>query len=74
MRLKANKMGYSLNQRGLYHGVIRNPSHRQEKLERGMIPPSVNILPRSHPVLFAGQILASETEKEIFKILGELHL
>ncbi|KAJ3556163.1 hypothetical protein NM688_g2180 [Phlebia brevispora] len=37
MRLKANKMGYSLNQRGLYHGVVRNPSNRLEKLEKGQI-------------------------------------
>ncbi|OSX58463.1 hypothetical protein POSPLADRAFT_1153086, partial [Postia placenta MAD-698-R-SB12] len=37
LRLKANKMGYSLNQRGLYAGVIRNPSDRREKLENGII-------------------------------------
>lgn len=35
MRLKANKMGYSLNQRGLYGKVIRDPSDRQKKLNNG---------------------------------------
>jgi len=37
MRLKANKMGYSLNQKGLFAGVIRNPSNRREKLHDGTI-------------------------------------
>ncbi|KAI6013048.1 hypothetical protein BKA83DRAFT_4362418, partial [Pisolithus microcarpus] len=41
MRLKANVMGYSLNQRGLYAGVLSS-----------------------------GSIIASETEEEIFQILG----
>ncbi|KAI0687948.1 hypothetical protein BC835DRAFT_1285779, partial [Cytidiella melzeri] len=58
MRLKANKMGYSLNQRGLYKDVICDPTHRQKKLSNGTV-------------------LASETEHEIFDILGvpwqELH-
>ncbi|KAI9058672.1 hypothetical protein FKP32DRAFT_1596984 [Trametes sanguinea] len=35
LRLKANKMGYSLNQRGLYAGVIRNPSDKRQKLDKG---------------------------------------
>lgn len=35
MRLKANKMGYSLNQRGLYKDVIRDPSDRRKKLHDG---------------------------------------
>jgi DNA polymerase lambda len=51
MRLKANKMGYSLNQRGLWSGVTRDPRNRMVKLDRG-------------------SIIASETEEEIFKILG----
>jgi len=51
MRLQANKMGFSLNQRGLYGGVVRNPSDRREKLNQGTI-------------------IASETEREIFTILG----
>ncbi|KIP05967.1 hypothetical protein PHLGIDRAFT_480151 [Phlebiopsis gigantea 11061_1 CR5-6] len=37
MRLKANKMGYSLNQRGLYANVIRNPSDRRQKFNEGVI-------------------------------------
>lgn len=35
MRLKANKMGLSLNQRGLYRNVIRDPSNRTNKLDKG---------------------------------------
>ncbi|KAI0758829.1 hypothetical protein C8Q74DRAFT_1209393 [Fomes fomentarius] len=51
LRLKANKMGYSLNQRGLYAGVIRDPNDRKKKLHEGTL-------------------IASETEQEIFRILG----
>ncbi|KAL0574084.1 hypothetical protein V5O48_007869 [Marasmius crinis-equi] len=51
MRLKANKMGYSLNQRGLYEGVVRDVQQRSLKTNKGTI-------------------LASETEQEIFNILG----
>ncbi|KAI6046636.1 hypothetical protein EDC04DRAFT_1485895 [Pisolithus marmoratus] len=51
MRLKANVMGYSLNQRGLYAGVVRDPQNRRLKLSDG-------------------SIIASETEGEIFQILG----
>jgi hypothetical protein len=35
MRLKANKMGYSLNQRGLYGHVIRKPGDKRKKLDDG---------------------------------------
>ncbi|KAI9459348.1 hypothetical protein HD554DRAFT_2206999 [Boletus coccyginus] len=51
MRLKANKHGFSLNQRGLYTGVVRDPRDRQNKI-------------------CEGNIVASETEEEIFNILG----
>ncbi|KIJ18088.1 hypothetical protein PAXINDRAFT_71726 [Paxillus involutus ATCC 200175] len=51
MRLKANVLGYSLNQRGLYAGVVRDPRDRRVKV-------------------CDGNIVASETEEEIFKILG----
>ncbi|KAF5372585.1 hypothetical protein D9758_005201 [Tetrapyrgos nigripes] len=37
MRLKARSMGYSLNQRGLYDKVIRNPRKWAEKLDNGHI-------------------------------------
>ncbi|THH33346.1 hypothetical protein EUX98_g800 [Antrodiella citrinella] len=37
MRMKANRMGYSLNQKGLFANVIRNPSDRREKLDDGTI-------------------------------------
>ncbi|OJA20779.1 hypothetical protein AZE42_07015, partial [Rhizopogon vesiculosus] len=50
MRMKANVLGYSLNQRGLYAGVVRDPRNRRVKVS-------------------AGNIVASETEEEIFKIL-----
>ncbi|KAI1791356.1 hypothetical protein LXA43DRAFT_1140537 [Ganoderma leucocontextum] len=49
LRLKARKMGYSLNQRGLYADVIRN-SEGQKVTE--------------------GVLVASESEREIFDILG----
>ncbi|KAG1807102.1 uncharacterized protein BJ212DRAFT_765242 [Suillus subaureus] len=51
MRMKANVLGYSLNQRGLYAGVVRDPRNRRVKIS-------------------AGNIVASETEEEIFRILG----
>ncbi|KAK0202659.1 DNA polymerase lambda [Desarmillaria ectypa] len=40
MRLKANRMGYSLNQRGLWEGVVRDPSNRTKKLNTGSIKAS----------------------------------
>ncbi|KAJ3762525.1 hypothetical protein EV360DRAFT_35487 [Lentinula raphanica] len=51
MRLLSNKMGYSLNQRGLYAGVVRDPRNRTVKLN-------------------TGNLIASETEEQIFKKLG----
>ncbi|KAE9391173.1 Nucleotidyltransferase [Gymnopus androsaceus JB14] len=51
MRLLANKKGFSLNQRGLYEGVIRDPSDRKKKLS-------------------AGNLIASDTEEQIFEMLG----
>ena len=71
MRMKANRMGYSLNQRGLYHNVIRNPRNRQEKFDNGRILPLVSDEKGSNSrYSLTGQILASETEREIFDILG----
>ncbi|KAJ8690503.1 hypothetical protein PTI98_011928 [Pleurotus ostreatus] len=35
MRYKANVMGYSLNQRGLYSGVVRDPQDRRIKTNKG---------------------------------------
>jgi hypothetical protein len=35
MRFKANKMGYSLNQRGLFQGVVRDPHDRRIKTNAG---------------------------------------
>ncbi|KAH9060656.1 hypothetical protein EDB87DRAFT_1614601 [Lactarius vividus] len=51
LRLKANKMGYSLNQRGLFEGVVRSLEDRAIKTN-------------------TGNVIASETEEEIFRILG----
>ncbi|KAH9996416.1 hypothetical protein BJV74DRAFT_883693 [Russula compacta] len=38
MRLKANKMGYSLNQRGLFAGVVRSTGDRSVKTNAGGSP------------------------------------
>ena len=35
MRFKAGAMGYSLNQRGLYAGIVRDPHDRRIKLTEG---------------------------------------
>ncbi|KAJ7735899.1 hypothetical protein B0H16DRAFT_124593 [Mycena metata] len=51
MRLKANRLGYSLNQKGLFAGVVRDPRNRTVKTN-------------------TGNIVASETEEEIFRMLG----
>ncbi|TFY61660.1 hypothetical protein EVG20_g6972 [Dentipellis fragilis] len=51
LRLKANKMGYSLNQRGLFAGVVRSTENKMIKT-------------------CDGHIIASESEEEIFGILG----
>ncbi|RXK41478.1 hypothetical protein M231_01186 [Tremella mesenterica] len=49
LRLYARKKGYSLNQRGLYIGVMRGPDGNK---------------------ITEGEIVASKTEEDIFKILG----
>ncbi|KAF7369770.1 DNA polymerase lambda [Mycena venus] len=51
MRYKANRLGYSLNQKGLFAGVVRDPRNLTVKLNRG-------------------NIVASETEEDIFRLLG----
>lgn len=68
MRLKANKMGWSLNQRGLYVDVIRNPSNRREKLDKGesLVEELACQLKRTLP----GRRIAGATEQEIFEKLG----
>lgn len=37
IRLKANSLGYSLNQRGLFAGVVRDPRDRRVKLNQGSL-------------------------------------
>ncbi|KIM37902.1 hypothetical protein M413DRAFT_252511 [Hebeloma cylindrosporum] len=51
IRMKANVLGYSLNQKGLFGNIVRDPRDRRIKMN-------------------AGVLVASETEEEIFKILG----
>ncbi|KAF7373640.1 DNA polymerase lambda [Mycena sanguinolenta] len=51
MRYKANRLGYSLNQKGLFAGVVRDPRNWSVKTN-------------------TGNIVASETEEEIFHMLG----
>ncbi|KAG7087813.1 hypothetical protein E1B28_013753 [Marasmius oreades] len=48
MRLKARHMGYSLNQRGLYKGVVRKGNVKTN----------------------TGTLVASETEEQLFRVLG----
>ena len=37
MRYKAGAMGYSLNQRGLHAGIVRDPQDRRVKINEGEI-------------------------------------
>ena len=37
IRLKANSMGYSLNQPGLFGGIVRDPRNRRVKLNQGAL-------------------------------------
>ncbi|KAJ4480856.1 DNA polymerase lambda [Lentinula aciculospora] len=69
MRLLANKMGYSLNQRGLYAGVVRDPRNRTVKSNIGI---SITFLLwwNCASILSTGNLIASETEEQIFKALG----
>jgi DNA polymerase lambda len=59
LRLYARKKGYSLNQRGLYKGVIRGKDGL--KLTEGEYVVDVTE---------AGTIIASRTEQDIFDVLG----
>ena len=62
-------MGYSLNQRGLYAGIVRDPHDRRVKLTEGQ-PLASQCLDALLTWPFRlGHIVASETEEEIFKIL-----
>ncbi|KJA24901.1 hypothetical protein HYPSUDRAFT_183221 [Hypholoma sublateritium FD-334 SS-4] len=60
IRMKANVLGYSLNQRGLFGSVVRNPSDRRVKTNSG----------EEYTMWQLRVLVASETEEEIFKILG----
>lgn len=78
MRLKANKHGFSLNQRGLYTGVVRDPRDRQNKICEGRhsetISTGTTSVVRPTRFFFPGNIVASETEEEIFNIMGSCAL
>ncbi len=71
IRYKAGAMGYSLNQRGLYSNVIRDSGDRKRKLHKGknniVFQEVGEIIDNAHST---GTIIASETEEEIFRILG----
>jgi DNA polymerase lambda len=60
-------MGYSLNQRGLFGGVVRDPKDRRIKLNKGEVFIMDSIAENNNSV---GSLVASETEEEIFKILN----
>jgi DNA polymerase lambda len=69
MRYKANRLGYSLNQKGLFAGVVRDPRNRMVKLNTGWF----FVYCEGRPFFDAmriGNIVASETEEEIFHMLG----
>lgn len=66
LRLYARKQGYSLNQRGLSRGVIRNKNGL--KMTEGEHWSGLRAVSRLR--VYAGEIVASKTEEEIFKILG----
>ena len=66
MRLLAHKKGLSLNQRGLWSGVFRDPKTRQ-KTATGEVLLNTFFLYTDRN---AGVIIASRTEKEIFAALG----
>jgi DNA polymerase lambda len=66
MRLLANKKGLSLNQRGLWSGVIRDPKTGQ-KTAAGEVLSEHALL---HTDRNSGVVIASRTEKEIFAALG----
>ena len=79
MRLKANRHGFSLNQRGLYAGVLRDPHDRQKKVCEGwcLDDQFMHGTFREGSIGFfflSGHIVASETEEEIFSILGSCAL
>ena len=70
MRWKANQMGYSLNQRGLYEGVVRDVQNRTIKTNTGEMIYFNEFDPMLTWALFCtGTVLASETEQDIFRIL-----
>jgi DNA polymerase lambda len=70
MRLKANSIGYSLNQRGLYAGVVRDPRDRRVKLNDGVWYSSAYLVKTDNNSPAAGNIVVSEREEDIFEILG----
>lgn len=66
LRLYARKKGYSLNQRGLYRGVIRGKDGL--KLTEGIS--AETRMPVGETDRVTGEIIASRTEQEIFDVLG----
>jgi hypothetical protein len=60
-------MGYSLNQMGLFEGVIRDPHNRTKKLHSGM---KFAITHRDRLMLYEGTLKEGSSERRIFEILG----
>lgn len=71
LRLYARKQGYSLNQRGLYKNVVRDPK-TNFKTAQGLLQADFDAgstdMHRLAPL--TGVLIASRTEQEIFDILG----
>ena len=69
-------MGYSLNQRGISVGVVRDPHNRARKLSKGT-PLSHKAVLRVSSWLMrdgvnVGKLLTGMSEREIFDMLGGL--
>ncbi|KAG6844101.1 hypothetical protein H0H87_009776 [Tephrocybe sp. NHM501043] len=72
IRMKAGVLGYSLNQKGLFGGVVRDPRDRRVKLNAGacrLVRSSISDALTGNTISI-GTLVASETEEEIFKILN----
>ena len=67
--MKANVLGYSLNQKGLFGNIVRDPRDRRVKMNAGEPTLSGTSVFLSN-YKTTGVLVASETEEEIFKILG----
>lgn len=58
IRFKARKMGYSLNQRGLFDQVVRDPRDRKVKLNPGTYTSRLGIMT---VIYFSGLLYREDT-------------